>query len=68
MSVLEVEARFSEDPPSKVDLLHRVARLYEDNLRDPHAAFDVYARALAADNGNEETLGSLERLGNLGDR
>ncbi|HKQ70368.1 MAG TPA: tetratricopeptide repeat protein [Polyangiaceae bacterium] len=68
ISVLEVQARFSEDPMTKVDLLHRVARLYEDSLRDVHAAFDVYARALSADNGNEETLGSLERLGNVSDR
>ena len=68
ISVLEVQARFAEDPVSKVDLLHRVARLYEDSLRDHHAAFDVYARALAADNGNEETLGALERLGSTIDR
>jgi len=68
ISVLEVQARFSDDPMTKVDILHRVARLYEDSLRDPHAAFDVYARALAADNGNEETLGSLERLASICDR
>jgi tetratricopeptide (TPR) repeat protein len=68
IGVLEVQARFSEDPMSKVDILHRVARLYVESLRDPFAAFDVYARALQVDNGNEETLSSLERLGGLGDR
>ncbi|HEX9297066.1 MAG TPA: tetratricopeptide repeat protein [Polyangiaceae bacterium] len=68
ISVLEVQARYSDDPMTKVDILHRVARLDEDSLRDPHAAFEVYARALAADNGNEETLGSLERLGSVTDR
>src|SRR6185369_1759456 len=68
ISVLEVQARFAEDPVSKVDILHRVASLYEDSLRDPHAAFDVYARALSADNGNEQTLASLERLGSMTDR
>jgi len=67
ISVLEVQARFSDDSVTKVDTLHRVARLYEDSLRDPHAAFEVYARALDADNGNEETLGSIERLGSVTD-
>ncbi|HMJ56028.1 MAG TPA: tetratricopeptide repeat protein [Polyangiaceae bacterium] len=68
IGVLEVQARFAEDPMNKVDILHRVARLYVESLRDPLAAFDVYARALQVDNGNEETLASLERLGGLGDR
>ncbi|HMI87746.1 MAG TPA: tetratricopeptide repeat protein [Polyangiaceae bacterium] len=68
IGVLEVQARFAEDPMNKVDILHRVARLYVESLRDPLAAFDVYARALQVDNGNEETLAALERLGGLGDR
>src|SRR6185295_3871625 len=36
--VLHVHDRFADDQVSKVDILHRVARLYEDSLRDPHAA------------------------------
>ncbi|MBX3181172.1 MAG: tetratricopeptide repeat protein [Polyangiaceae bacterium] len=62
ISVLEVQARFAEDPFGRVDLLHRIARLYEENLAQHGEAFDTYARAVAADNQNEESLGSLERL------
>src|SRR5690606_39183851 len=58
----EVQVRFAEDPFTKVDLLHRVARLYEENLGQHGDAFATYARAVAADNQNEESLGSLERL------
>jgi golgin subfamily B member 1 len=68
ISVLEVQARFADDAMSKVDLLHRVARLDEDSLRDYQAAFEVYARALSVDNGNEETLAALERIGSMVDR
>ncbi|MCA9627067.1 MAG: tetratricopeptide repeat protein [Myxococcales bacterium] len=62
ISVLEVQVRFADDPFSKVDLLHRIARLYEENLGQHADAFQTYARAVAADNQNEESLGSLERL------
>lgn len=62
ISVLEVQVRFAEDPFTKVDLLHRVARLFEENLGQHADAFTTYARAVAADNQNEESLGSLERL------
>jgi tetratricopeptide (TPR) repeat protein len=60
--VHEVQVRHSTDPFQKVDLLHRMARLYEDALGDHAAAFETYARALAVDDGNEQTLGNLERL------
>jgi tetratricopeptide (TPR) repeat protein len=60
--VLEVQIRHATDPFQKVELLHRVARLHEDALGDHGAAFETYARALAVDDGNEGTLGSLERL------
>ncbi|MEZ4226752.1 MAG: tetratricopeptide repeat protein [Polyangiaceae bacterium] len=62
ISVLEVMVRFSDDAFTKVDLLHRIARLYEENLGDHASSFDTYARAVAVDSQNEETLGSLERL------
>ncbi len=62
VSVHEVQVRHTADPFQKVDLLHRVARLHEDAMNDHAAAFDTYARALAFDNGNEMTLGNLERL------
>ena len=62
ISVHEVQVQHTTDPFQKVDLLHRIARLYEDALDNHAAAFDTYARALALDNGNENTLQNLERL------
>jgi tetratricopeptide (TPR) repeat protein len=64
IGVLEVQARFAEDPFAQVDLLHRIARSYEDNLGNTDRAFDSYARAVAVDSANEDSLGMLERLGN----
>jgi tetratricopeptide (TPR) repeat protein len=61
--VHEVQIRRANDAFQKVELLHRVARLYEDALGDHASAFDTYARALPLDDGNEQTLGNLERLG-----
>jgi tetratricopeptide (TPR) repeat protein len=57
VSVLEVQVRFADDAFTKVELLHRIARLYEDSLQDHRSAFDTYARAVAFDSQNEETLG-----------
>src|SRR6478736_1248054 len=62
ISVLEVQVRFTEDAFAKVELLHRIARLYEENLGDHSRAFETYARAIGVDSQNEESLGSLERL------
>jgi tetratricopeptide (TPR) repeat protein len=62
IGVLEVQARFAEDAFSRVELLHRIATLYEDRMRDVDGAFDVYARAVAVDSQNEDSLGALERL------
>ncbi len=62
ISVLEVQVRFSDDAFAKVELLHRVARLYEESLGDRSRAFETYARAIGQDSQNEESLGSLERL------
>lgn len=42
--------------------MHRIARLYEDALGDHGSGFDTFARALPLDDGNEQTLGNLERL------
>jgi tetratricopeptide (TPR) repeat protein len=62
ISVHEVQVAHADDAFQKVDLLHRIARLYEDALENHGAAFDTYARALQLDNGNEATLQNLERL------
>jgi tetratricopeptide (TPR) repeat protein len=60
--VHEVQVEHATDPFHKVELLHRIGRLHEDALGDHVAAFETYARALAFDDGNEQTLGNLERL------
>ncbi len=60
--VHEVQVEHATDPFQKVELLHRIARLYEDALDNHNSAFDTYARALSLDNGNEDTLHNLERL------
>jgi golgin subfamily B member 1 len=62
IAVHEVQVRHATDPFTQVDLLHRIARLYEDALENHASAFDTYARALTLDNGNESTLQNLERL------
>ena len=62
ISVHEVQVQHATDPFQKVDLLHRISRLYEDAVDNHASAFDTYARALALDNGNELTLQNLERL------
>jgi len=68
ISVFEVQASANEDPFARVELLHRIARLYEESLHDHAHAFDTYARAIGFDSQNEESLGSLERLATLIER
>jgi len=68
ISVLEVQVRFQDDSFMQVDLLHRIAMLYEECLGDHVAAFDTHARALSLDNTNQETLASLERLAGVAGR
>jgi tetratricopeptide (TPR) repeat protein len=60
--VLEVQVRRANDPFQQAELLHRIARLHEDVLADPTSAFQTYARALPVDDGDERTLGNIERL------
>ncbi len=68
ISVLEVQVRFCEEAYEKVELLHRIARLYEESLSQHVDAFQTYARALSVDSQNEETLASMERLASITDR
>jgi len=58
----EVQVQHATDAYQKSELLHRIARLYEDALDDHASAFATYARAVAIDSSQEETLGNLERL------
>ncbi len=62
VSVLEVQVKHADDDLQRVELLHRVARIHDDQLNDPNKSFDTYARALAYNNAEEGTLISLESL------
>lgn len=62
IAVLEVQVAKSQDVFSRVELLTRIAGLYEDSLNEPGAAFDTLARAIAVDSANEDLLAQYERL------
>jgi tetratricopeptide (TPR) repeat protein len=62
IDVYEVMNAHAEDPPRHVELLHKIAELYERRLEKHTAAFEAYGRALRFDQANEQTLTNLERL------
>ncbi len=68
VSVHEVQVVHTEDVFQKVELLHRISRLHEDAMDNHASAFDTYARAVAIDNGNQDTLQNLERIATLVNR
>ncbi|MEM7515575.1 MAG: hypothetical protein AAF368_01440, partial [Planctomycetota bacterium] len=63
IAALEVQVAGDEDPLRQVELLHRIADLYEMQVENGNQAFDAYARSLPLDNRHDHTLASLERLG-----
>ncbi|HEX2688314.1 MAG TPA: tetratricopeptide repeat protein, partial [Kofleriaceae bacterium] len=65
VDVLEVMVAYNGDPLGRVELLHRIATLYEQMIGNTGAAFDAYARALRDDSGNQLTLGHIERLAEI---
>lgn len=62
IGTLEIQVKNNSEPYAQVELLHRVATLYEESLGDHVKAFDTHARAVTVDSRNEETLAALERL------
>lgn len=62
IGVHEIQAKHASAPERRVELLHRIAELYEVNLEDYPSAFDSYSRALAEEPGNMATQEQLERL------
>ena len=62
IGVHEIQVRHSRDADQKVDLLGRMAELYETQLDDLSSAFSSYARALAEEPGNPNTQEQLERI------
>ncbi len=62
IAVHEIQARHASSPDRRVELLHRIAELYEVALDDFDAAFQSFARALAEDPASESTQDNLARL------
>lgn len=62
IGVLEVQVANADDAFTKVELLHRIASLYEEGLLSHDKAFEVYSRAVRADSTNSDSLGAVERL------
>ncbi len=68
VSVHEVQVQHTQDVFQKVELLHRIARLYEDAMDNHASAFDTYARAVVLDSSNQDSLANLERLATIVNR
>lgn len=62
IGIHEIQAAHASAPDRRVELLHRIAELYEVALDDPQSAFGSMARALAEDPANVRTQEELERL------
>ncbi len=62
IGVLEIQTRHASESERKVELLHRIAELYEIALDDNPNAFGSYARALGEDPANTTSQEQLERL------
>lgn len=62
IDLCEVMVRHSDDHFHKVELLQRVAVLYETQLDKLGEAFDAYGRAFKEDPGNEQNTAHFERL------
>lgn len=65
IGALEVQVQHADDTYRAVELLQRIATLYEESLGDADKAFETYSRALARDSQNIEVLESFERLAML---
>lgn len=62
IGVHEIQAQHAESSDMRVELLHRIAELYEVALEDYDNAFHGFARALTEDPANTTTQEQLERL------
>ena len=62
IEALRVQVEHAEGPEPKIELLHRVARIWEDELADPISAMGAYSRAFAVDVQHEPTRDQLYRI------
>ena len=62
VGVYEIMAKHAYDPERKIELLHRIAGLYEEEGESGDQGFETYARAFRDDPRNEATQFQLDRL------
>jgi tetratricopeptide (TPR) repeat protein len=62
IGVHEIQVGNSDSADRRVELLGKIAELYENSLGDAQQAFSAHARALAQDPGNEATQRELDRI------
>ncbi|MCA9522042.1 MAG: tetratricopeptide repeat protein [Myxococcales bacterium] len=65
ISVHRVQIGSTFDLDEKVDLLHKIARLYEESEHNVEDAFATYAEAFRINQQNEDTLEHLKRLADV---
>ncbi|HKP59235.1 MAG TPA: tetratricopeptide repeat protein [Polyangiales bacterium] len=62
ISIHDIQVQNSTSSDQRVELLHRMAELYEVALEDLGNAFHTFARALAEDPANSSTREQLDRI------
>jgi tetratricopeptide (TPR) repeat protein len=62
VTVVEKRALLADDEGARLVLLHRIASLYEDDLRQPAEAIQAYRNVLNVDDADALALDALERL------
>lgn len=62
VDMLEVQVAHDSDTVKRVELLHRIAELFESELEAPQKGFAALRRALVIDSTDDRTLLQLERL------
>src|SRR5690606_14149004 len=65
IGALEVQVKHAQDAYVGVEILQRIALLYEDGLAAAESAFETYSRAVALDSQNVDVLEAFERLASL---
>jgi golgin subfamily B member 1 len=62
IGIHDIQVKNSQSVDQRVELLHRMAELYEVALEDLANAFATFARALAEDPSNQSTREELDRI------
>ncbi|MCC7540253.1 MAG: tetratricopeptide repeat protein, partial [Deltaproteobacteria bacterium] len=66
VNVYEIQVQHAESAERRVELLHRIAELFELAGDDPTKAFESFARAFNEDSARDDTQQALERLARVG--